>query len=72
MSWTTRFLGVFIFIRCFSRSGVNPFQSAFESPAPDHTDCLIWFWNGDLGSEEIVRQIELMFEKGIRSFVIHA
>ena len=51
---------------------MNPFQSAFESPAPDHTDCLIWFWNGDLGSEEIVRQIELMFEKGIRSFVIHA
>jgi len=51
---------------------LNPFQSAFESPAPEHTACPFWFWNGDLEPTEIIRQIGLMFDKGIRSFVIHA
>ena len=51
---------------------MNPFQSAFESPEPEHTACPFWFWNGDMQPNEIIRQIGLMFDKGIRSFVIHA
>lgn len=51
---------------------MNPFLAAFNAPEPEHTACPFWFWNGDLAPDEIVRQIGLMFEKGIRSFVIHA
>jgi len=51
---------------------MNPFLSAFKAPEPEHTACPFWFWNGDLEPDEIIRQIGLMFDKGIRSFVIHA
>ena len=51
---------------------MNPFLPAFESPEPEHTACPFWFWNGDMQPDEIIRQIGLMFDKGIRSFVIHA
>lgn len=53
-------------------TSVNPFLPAFESPEPEHTACPFWFWNGDMQPAEIIRQIGLMFDKGIRSFVIHA
>ncbi len=52
-------------------STANPFLFAFETPEPEHTACPLWFWNGDLRPEEIVRQIGLMFNQGIRCFVIH-
>ena len=51
---------------------MNSFLTAFEAPEPEHTACPFWFWNGDLEPDEIIRQIGLMFDKGIRSFVIHA
>jgi alpha-L-rhamnosidase len=51
---------------------LNPFLPPFQTPEPEHTACPFWFWNGDLEPAEIVRQIGLMFDKGIRSFVIHA
>lgn len=44
----------------------------FANPKPEHTACPFWFWNGDLNPDEIVRQIHLMHEKGIRAFMIHA
>ncbi len=50
----------------------NPFQPAFESPEAEHTACPFWFWNGDMEPSEIIRQIGLMVDKGIRGFVIHA
>ncbi|MHB9035434.1 MAG: glycosyl hydrolase [Armatimonadota bacterium] len=42
-----------------------------NKPDPDYTACPLWFWNGDLDPGELVRQIGLMHEKGIRAFVIH-
>lgn len=51
---------------------MNPFLAAFNAPQPEHTACPFWFWNSDLNPDEIIRQIGLMFDKGIRSFVIHA
>jgi hypothetical protein len=51
---------------------MNPFLNAFETPQAEHTACPFWFWNGDMIPAEIIRQIQLMFEKNIRSFVIHA
>jgi hypothetical protein len=48
----------------------NPFESAYVSPEPEHTACP--FWDGDVQPDEMVRQIGLMFDQGIRSFVIHA
>lgn len=51
---------------------MNSFLTAFKAPEAEHTACPFWFWNGDLNPDEIVRQIGLMFDKGIRSFVIHA
>ena len=49
----------------------DPFLTAFEQPSLEHTACPLWFWNGEMQPQEILRQIGLMFEKGIRSFVIH-
>ncbi len=51
---------------------MNPFLNVFENPQAEHTACPFWFWNGDMLPAEIIRQIGLMFDKGIKSFVIHA
>ncbi len=51
---------------------MNPFLNVFENPQAEHTACPFWFWNGEMLPEEIIRQIGLMFDKGIQSFVIHA
>ncbi len=50
----------------------NIFSTAFDTPNAEHTACPFWFWNGDMEHTEIRRQIYLMFEQGIKAFVIHA
>ncbi len=44
---------------------------AFRKPSAEHTACPFWFWNGALEPDELLRQLELMHDKGIRAFVIH-
>jgi len=47
-------------------------SDSFERPQAEHSACPFWFWNGDLKPDELLRQIHLMHEKGIRAFMIHA
>lgn len=47
-------------------------NDVFEQPQAEHSACPFWFWNGDLEPGELLRQIHLMYEKGIRAFMIHA
>jgi len=47
-------------------------SDVFERPQAEHSACPFWFWNGDLNPDELLRQIHLMHEKGIRAFMIHA
>ncbi len=50
----------------------NPFLTAFNAPNAEHTACPFWFWNGDMDHAQIRVQINLMFDQGIKAFVIHA
>lgn len=43
----------------------------FVKPEDKYTPYPFWFWNGDLSIEEIERQIDEFYEKGIRGFIIH-
>lgn len=47
-------------------------SDVFEHPQAEHSACPFWFWNGDLEPDELLHQIRLMYEKGIRAFMIHA
>ena len=51
---------------------MNPFETAFLNPGAEHSACPLWFWNGDLEPNELLRQIGLMHQQGVLAFVIHA
>ena len=42
----------------------------FISPAPSESPIYSWIWNGECSKEETERQIEEMYESGIRAFYI--
>lgn len=46
-------------------------KKEFISPFDEYTAIPFWFWNGDLKSSEIVRQINDFKDKEIMGFVIH-
>ncbi len=46
-------------------------RQAFLSPADDFTPIPFWFWNGDLTTDELKRQIHDFKDKGVAGFVIH-
>ncbi len=43
----------------------------FLSPLDEYTPVPFWFWNDNLGKEEIIRQINDFKDKGVMGFVIH-
>ncbi len=51
---------------------MDDLSARFDHPGAEHTACPFWFWNGDLEPPELVRQIHLMYDQGIRAFVLHA
>ena len=50
----------------------NLFSMAFDAPSAEHTACPFWFWNGEMDHAQMRHQIQLMFDQGIKAFVIHA
>ena len=51
---------------------MNRFEAAFNQPGAAHSACPLWFWNGDLEPQELLRQMALMHQQGVLAFVIHA
>ena len=51
---------------------MHPLQAVFKNPLVEHTACPSWFWNGDVEPDELLRQMRLMYDKGIRTLVLHA
>lgn len=48
---------------------INQYQ--FLNPPPELRPIPFWVWNGDMQEEVIEMQIEEMYDKGIREFLIH-
>ncbi len=46
-------------------------RNLFLNPAEEYTPIPFWFWNDSLTEEEIKRQIQDFYEKGVNGFVIH-
>ncbi len=46
-------------------------KRAFLCPADEFTPIPFWFWNDRLDEQEIARQIQEFYEKGVMGFVIH-
>jgi hypothetical protein len=43
----------------------------FLNPEDEYSPIPFWFWNDDLKEDEIIKQIDNFYEKGVRGFVIH-
>ena len=50
---------------------MNRLKEEFLSPDDEFSPVPFWFWNDTLCQEELKRQLEDFYEKGIRGFVIH-
>lgn len=48
------------------------FLENFVNPPENYGPIPFWFWNDDLKNEHLLFQIEQMYAKGIREFLIHA
>lgn len=46
-------------------------KTNFINPPSEFSLLPFWFWNDELNNDEIKRQINDMYEKGVRGFVIH-
>lgn len=46
-------------------------RDVFLNPPEEYTPIPFWFWNDNLREEEITRQIEDFYQKGVNGFVIH-
>ena len=46
-------------------------QQCFQHPARAYTLMPFWFWNDDLGEQELVRQIDDFCSHGVYGFIIH-
>jgi alpha-L-rhamnosidase len=46
-------------------------RTLFAHPAAEHSACPFWFWNGELEPGELLRQVHLMYDRGVLGFVIH-
>ncbi|MBO1514874.1 glycosyl hydrolase [Metabacillus bambusae] len=50
---------------------MDSLQQQFLHPPEEFTPIPFWFWNDDLTKEEITRQINDFYDKGVTGFVLH-
>lgn len=48
------------------------FLKAMKSPPPEFSPAAFWFWYGDLDSERMRKQIDMMVEQGVYNGFMHA
>lgn len=51
---------------------IKEIAEGFQSPGYEYGLVPFWFWNDGLEPEHILFQIEEMYEKGVRQFIIHS
>lgn len=50
---------------------IDSLKKAFINPPEEFTPIPFWFWNDHLTKEEILRQINDFYDKGVMGFVLH-
>ncbi len=50
---------------------IEELKYKFLNPEDEYSPLPFWFWNDNLNEEEITKQIDSFYEKGVRGFVIH-